>query len=64
MYGPLGGSQVQKRAKIDQEIAFHVRNEAEAFLKPPSHSFWHDYNLSKHLPLEFFTLRGEGVLMN
>ena len=30
---PLGGSQVPKRAKIDQEIAFHVRNEAKAFVE-------------------------------
>ena len=34
-------------------------------LKPPSHRFWLDYNLSKHLPIEFATfLRWEGVLMN
>ena len=24
-------------------------------LKPPSHRFWLDYNLSKHLPVEFAT---------
>ena len=34
-------------------------------LKPPSHCFWRDYNLSKHLPVEFATfLRWEGVLTN
>ena len=34
-------------------------------LKPPSHCFWLDYNLSKHLPVEFATfLQWEGVLMN
>ena len=34
-------------------------------LKPPSHRFWLDYNLSKHLPIEFATfLQWEGVLMN
>ena len=34
-------------------------------LKPPSHRFWLDYNLSKHLPIEFATfLRWESVLTN
>ena len=29
-------------------------------LKPPSHRFWLDYNLSKHLPIEFATFFAMG----
>ena len=60
----LGGPQVPKRAEIDQEIAFHAMKQ-KLLLKPPSHRFWHDYNLSKHIPVAFATfLRWERVLTN
>ena len=60
----VGGPQVSKRAEIDQEIAYYVIKQ-QPLLKPPSHCFWHDYNLSKHLPLGFATfLQWEGVLTN
>ena len=60
----LGGLQVPKKAEIDQEIAFLVM-EHKPLLKPRSHRFWHDYNLSKHVPVKFATfLRWECVLTN
>ena len=60
----LGGPQVPKWAEIDQEIAFLVMKHKPLW-KKPSHRFWQDYNLSKHLPVEIATfLRWEGVLMN
>ena len=42
------------------KIAFYVMKQ-KPLLKPPSHCFWLDYNLSKHLPVEFATfLQWEG----
>ncbi len=44
--------------------SFYVKKQ-KPLLKLPSHCFWLDYNLSKHLPVEFATfLRWEGVLTN
>ena len=60
----LGGLQVPKKAEIDQEIAFLVM-EHKPLLKPRSHRFWHDYNLSKHVSVAFATFwRRERVLTN
>ena len=56
----LGGPQVLKRA----ENGF-VGMKQTSLLKPRSHRFWHDYNLSKHVPVAFATfLRWERVLTN
>ena len=60
----IRGSQVSKRAEIDQEIAFYVMKQ-KSLLKPRSHRFWHDCNMSKHVPVAFATfLRWERVLTN
>ena len=60
----LGGLQVPKKAEIDQEIAF-LFTEHKPLLKPCSHRFWHDYNLSKHVPVVFAPfLQWERVLTN
>ena len=48
------GSEVTKRAEIDQEIAFFVMKQ-KSLLKPRSHRLWHDYNLSNHVPVAFAT---------
>ena len=50
----LRGSQVSKREEIDQKIAVYVMKQ-KPLLKPCSHYFWHDYNLSKHVPVAFAT---------
>ena len=50
----LGGPQVPKIADIYQEIAFYVMKQ-KPLLKTRSHYFWHDYNLSKHVPVAFAT---------
>ena len=60
----LGGPQVLKRSEIDQEMCFFGMKQ-KPLLKPRSHRFWHDCNLSKHVPVAFATfLRWERVLMN
>ena len=61
----IRGSQVSKRAENDQEIAFYVMKQ-KSLLKPHSHRFWQDYNLSKHVPVASacFFLRWERVLTN
>ena len=60
----LRGPQVSKISEIDQEIAFYVMKH-KRMLKPRSHRFWHDYSLSKHVPVAFATfLRWERVLTN
>ena len=60
----IRGSQVLKRAEIDREIAFYLMKQ-KSLLKPRSHRFWHDCNLSKHVPVAFATfLRWERVLTN
>ena len=53
-----------KKAEFDQEIAFYFI-QPKSLLKPRSHRFWYDYNLSKRVPIAFATfLRGERVLTN
>ena len=60
----LGGLQIPKLGDIDQDIAI-FGYEALAFVKTTSNLFWHDHNLSKHLPVEFSTfLQWEGVSRN
>ena len=60
----IAGLQVPKKAEIYQEIAFLFMKH-KPLLKPRSHRFWHDYNVSKHVPGAFATfLQWERVLMN
>ena len=60
----IRGPQVSKRAEIDQEIAFYLMKQ-KSLLKPRSHRFWHDYNLSKHVSVAFATLlQWDRVLTN
>ena len=60
----IGGPLIPKRAEIDQEIAFYIMKQ-KSLLKPRSHRFWHDYNLSKHVSVAFATfLQWERVLTN
>ena len=56
----LRGPQVSKISEIDQEIAFYVMKH-KPLLKPRSHRFWHDYNLSKHVPVAFATFFAMGT---
>ena len=59
----FGGPQVLKRAEIYQKLDFFAMKQ-KSLLKPCFHRFWHDYNLSKHLPVEFANfLQWEGVLV-
>ena len=44
----------QKELKWIQEIAFYVMKH-KPLLKPRSHRFWHDYNLSKNVSVAFAT---------
>ena len=50
----LGGPQVLKRAEILPGIGFFAMKK-KSLLKPRSHRFWHDYNLSKHVSVAFAT---------
>ena len=60
----LGGPQVLKRAEILPGIGFFAMKK-KSLLKPRSHRFWHDYNLSKHVSVAFATFwRQERVLTN
>ena len=60
----FGGPQVLKRAEIYQELDFFAMKQ-KSLLKPRSHRFWHDYNLSKHVSVAFATFwRRERVLTN
>ena len=60
----LGGPQVLKRAEILPGIGFFAMKK-KSLLKPRSHHFWHDYNLSKHVSIAFATFwQRERVLTN
>ena len=60
----LGAAKPLKRSEIYQEMDFFVRKQ-KPLLKPRSHRFLHDCNLSKHVPVAFATfLRRERVLTN
>ena len=60
----LGAAQVLKRSEIYQEMDFFVWKQ-KPLLKLRTHRFWHDCNLSKHVPVAFATfLRWERVLTN
>ena len=60
----LGGLKVLERAEILPGLGFFAMKK-KSLLKPRSHRFWHDYNLSKHVPVAFATfLRWERVLTN
>ena len=60
----LGGPQVPKKSWNWPRNGFFVMKQ-KPLLKTPSHCFWHDYNLSKHVPVAFATfLRWERVLTN
>ena len=60
----LGAAQVLKKIWYLSRNGFFVRKQ-KPLLKPRSHRFWHDCNLSKHVPVAFATfLRRERVLTN